>query len=184
MEMSGQLHALAALLPGKRYPVTITREGGWPQSWFGRYGKANCPCAWLIKHYALWAYWGMDVYIHVFLTSALAGGEWSVSSPSRFNPGEKATGIHWIGGWVERRGGLDDVEKRKFFILPGLELRLLGRPARSQSLYRLSYPGPSLRGIWTRNKWRLYLYGGTRELIRNEKNENTAAGAGGNEEKW
>jgi hypothetical protein len=40
--------------------------------------------------------------------------------------------------------GLDDVEKRKFFTLPGLELRPLGRPARNQSLYRLSYPGSKL----------------------------------------
>jgi hypothetical protein len=39
------------------------------------------------------------------------------------------------------RAGLDDVEKRKFLFLPGLELRPLGRPARSQSLHRLSYPG-------------------------------------------
>jgi hypothetical protein len=42
---------------------------------------------------------------------------------------------------VDHRAGLDDVEKRKFLNLPGLELRPLGRPARSQSLYRLSYPG-------------------------------------------
>jgi hypothetical protein len=41
---------------------------------------------------------------------------------------------------VGPRAGLDDVEKRKFFTLPGLELRSLGRPARSQSLYRLRYP--------------------------------------------
>jgi hypothetical protein len=33
--------------------------------------------------------------------------------------------------------GLADVEKRNFLILPGLELRHLGRPARRQSLYRL-----------------------------------------------
>jgi hypothetical protein len=32
------------------------------------------------------------------------------------------------------------VKKRKFLTLPGLELRPLGRPARSQSLYRLRYP--------------------------------------------
>jgi hypothetical protein len=42
---------------------------------------------------------------------------------------------------VAPRAGLKDVEKRKFIILPELELRPLGRPARSQSLYRLSYPG-------------------------------------------
>jgi hypothetical protein len=39
------------------------------------------------------------------------------------------------------RAGLDDVEKRKFVTLRGLEFRPLGRQARSQSLYRLSYPG-------------------------------------------
>jgi hypothetical protein len=42
---------------------------------------------------------------------------------------------------VDLRAGLDDVEKRKFFTLPGLELRPLGRPASSQSLCRLRYPG-------------------------------------------
>jgi hypothetical protein len=39
------------------------------------------------------------------------------------------------------RAGLDDVEKRNYLTLPRLELRTLGRPARSQSLYRLRYPG-------------------------------------------
>jgi hypothetical protein len=47
---------------------------------------------------------------------------------------------------VGPRAGLDDVEKRKFLTLPGLELLTRGRPARSQSLYRLRYPG-SYRGI-------------------------------------
>jgi hypothetical protein len=32
---------------------------------------------------------------------------------------------------VDLRAGLDDLEKRKFLTLPGLELRHLGRPARS-----------------------------------------------------
>jgi hypothetical protein len=35
---------------------------------------------------------------------------------------------------VGPRTVLDDVEKRKFLPLPGLEFRPLGRPARSQSL--------------------------------------------------
>jgi hypothetical protein len=34
------------------------------------------------------------------------------------------------------------MEKLKFLTLPGLELRPLGRPARSQSLYRQSYCSP------------------------------------------
>jgi hypothetical protein len=42
---------------------------------------------------------------------------------------------------VDPRAGVDEVEKRKFLTLPGLEFRPLGRPARSPSLYRLRYPG-------------------------------------------
>jgi hypothetical protein len=48
---------------------------------------------------------------------------------------------HWIGSWVDPRTGLDDVEERKFLTLPGLELRSLGRPVRTQSLNRVCYPG-------------------------------------------
>jgi hypothetical protein len=47
---------------------------------------------------------------------------------------------------------VDDVEKKTFLTLPGLELRPLGRSAVSQSLYLLRYPG-SLPMI--RNKWKL-----------------------------
>jgi hypothetical protein len=47
----------------------------------------------------------------------------------RFTPGERPPGTHWIGGWADLRAGLDDLEKRKFLTLPGLELRPLGRPA-------------------------------------------------------
>jgi hypothetical protein len=48
-----------------------------------------------------------------------------------------------LRGWVDPRAtaGLDVVDKWKFLTLPGLEFQPLGRPARSQSLYRLSYPG-------------------------------------------
>jgi hypothetical protein len=87
------------------------------------------------------AYGVVDVQIHVFLIWALIRGEWSVSRPSRFTPGERAPGTHWIEGWVDPRVGLDDMEKRQFLTLPRLEPRSLGRPARSQSLYRLRYPG-------------------------------------------
>jgi hypothetical protein len=52
-----------------------------------------------------------DAEIHVFLTSALVGGEWSASRPWRFTPGERAPSTHWIGGWVDLRAGLDDMEK-------------------------------------------------------------------------
>jgi hypothetical protein len=33
-------------------------------------------------------YGKVDLEIHVFLTLALVGGEWSASSPGRFNPKE------------------------------------------------------------------------------------------------
>jgi hypothetical protein len=52
----------------------------------------------------------------------------------RLSPGEIARGTHWMGGWMDLRSGLDDMEKYKFLILPGLELRPLGPPASSQSL--------------------------------------------------
>jgi hypothetical protein len=80
------------------------------------------------------AYGGVDLYIHVVLTLALVGVEWSASLPCRFTRGN-----HWIGGWVDPRASLDDMETWKFMTLPGPELRPLSFPARSQSLYRLRY---------------------------------------------
>jgi hypothetical protein len=56
------------------------------------------------------AYRGLDV-THIFLTSVLVRGEWSASRHGRFTPGERAPGTHWIGGWVDPRAGLDDMEK-------------------------------------------------------------------------
>jgi hypothetical protein len=73
------------------------------------------------------AYEGVDVKVHIFLTSAFAGNEWLASRPGRFTPGEISPGTHWIGGWVDPTAGLDDVEKT----LPRLELRPFGLRARS-----------------------------------------------------
>jgi hypothetical protein len=61
------------------------------------------------------AYGGVDIQIHVFLTSSLVGGELSASCSGRFAPGERVP-----GGWVGPRTGLDDVEKRNFLPIPGL----------------------------------------------------------------
>jgi hypothetical protein len=91
------------------------------------------------------AYVGVDVWIHTVLTSTLVGGEWSASRTCHFTPGERVPSTYWIGGRVDPRASLDEVEKRKFLTLPGLKLRPLGRPARSQSLYRLSYPGSQVQ---------------------------------------
>jgi hypothetical protein len=45
-----------------------------------------------------------------------------------FRPPQLYPVTHWIGGWEDPRAGLDDVEKRKFLTLTGLELRPLCRP--------------------------------------------------------
>jgi hypothetical protein len=57
------------------------------------------------------AYGGVDVYTHVFFTSALVGGELSTSRSGHFTPWERVPGTHWIGGWVGPKVGLDDMEK-------------------------------------------------------------------------
>jgi hypothetical protein len=80
------------------------------------------------------AYGAVDLQTHI-LTSALVEGEWSASGPGRLTLGERAPHIHWIGGWVDPRASLDDVDMRKFLCLSRPEPRLLGRPASSHSLY-------------------------------------------------
>jgi hypothetical protein len=77
----------------------------------------------------------------IVLTSTLVQGEWSASRLSRFTPGDKVPGIHYMGGWMGPRASLDDIEKRKFLKFSGLELWSLCYSARSQLLYRLRYPG-------------------------------------------
>jgi hypothetical protein len=97
-----------------------------------------CPVSAYIKSNQIWPeVWHycrnvtFSLWLADFLTSAEVGGEFSASRPCRLNPGEKATGIHWVGGWVGSRADLDDVEKRKILLLTVLELQTLGRPARN-----------------------------------------------------
>jgi hypothetical protein len=77
--------------------------------------------------------WGVDVWIHVFLISAIVGGKWLASRLGRFTLGKRAPGTNWIGDWMGPRTGLDDVERRKILPLLGLEIRPLGRLACSPS---------------------------------------------------
>jgi hypothetical protein len=92
---------------------------------------------------------GLDIWIHVFLTLALVGGEWSASCPGCFTPSEIASSTRWIGGWVGLRTSLDDMEK----ILDPARTQTLTpcHPAHSQSLYQLHYPGSFMHNI-------VYLY--------------------------
>jgi hypothetical protein len=69
-----------------------------------------------------------------FLAVALVGGEWSTSRPGRFTPEEVAPRTHWIGGWMDLRAGLDDLEKRKFLRNKRILFRIL-RQIRIQILF-------------------------------------------------
>jgi hypothetical protein len=53
-------------------------------------------------------YGEVDVYIHIFLTTAVVNGEWLTSRHSPFIPKERDSDTYWIGGWVGPRTGLDD----------------------------------------------------------------------------
>jgi hypothetical protein len=77
---------------------------------------------------------------HIFLTSALVGGEWSASCTGHFTPEERVPSTNLIGGRLGPRDGLVDMEKKKFLILPGLELWPLSCSTCRQLLYQLSYP--------------------------------------------
>jgi hypothetical protein len=102
-----------------------------------------CLTDWALCHEGVWGSGCIDPYFLDLGTS----WRWVVSfTPLLLYPwGESPPpGIHWLGGLVDPRAGLVDVEERKFLTLPRLELRPLGRPACSQSLYRFCYPGTSL----------------------------------------
>jgi hypothetical protein len=76
---------------------------------------------------------------HIFLTSALIGGEWLASLPCRGTPRRESPGIHRIRCWMGRKAGMDGTQKKKSLTLSGLEIRPIDRPARGLSLYRLRY---------------------------------------------
>jgi hypothetical protein len=59
--------------------------------------------------------------------------DWSASRPDRFIPGKISRCTYWIGGSVGPRAGLNSVKNRPY------HESNTGPPARSPSLYRLSY---------------------------------------------
>jgi hypothetical protein len=127
---------------------TDGRTDGWMDGWISEISEfmtVEWDKTWRvpilkIKHYAMKTYAGVDVEIHFFLTLRLVGVKWSALYPCRFIRGESIPSTHSIGGWVEPRAGLDDVERKIIVPLTGLEVRPLGRPANSPSLYRLRNP--------------------------------------------
>jgi hypothetical protein len=97
--------------------------------------------------------------LHYIFTSLVRMGEcihgrkflylWLVNIKyRRFNPEKERpvpTGIHWLGGCVCQRTGMNDMEKWKFLSLPGIELWSVDRTTRRQSLYRMHYSRSSLK---------------------------------------
>ena len=74
-------------------------------------------------------------------TSALDGGGWSTPRPGRFTPGKDPVPIVQEAGWAPGPvwTGAENLAPAR--------IRSPDRPARSESLYRLSYPGPILKYI-------------------------------------
>jgi hypothetical protein len=57
-------------------------------------------------------YGKMEAWLHTFLTSVLVvGGQ--LHSPVALPPDKQPPCVHWIGGWMESRAGLDAVVKTK-----------------------------------------------------------------------
>jgi hypothetical protein len=72
-----------------------------------------------------------------FLTSALDGVSGQSHAPVALNPRESTPGIHLTGCWVGPRAGLDTEASGKTLCRGSNP----GRPACSQTLHWLSYPG-------------------------------------------
>ena len=70
------------------------------------------------------------------LTSALVGGGWSAPRPGRFTPGKDPVPTVQKAGWA-----IGPVWTGAENLAP-TGIRSPDRPARSESQYRLSYPGP------------------------------------------
>ena len=70
------------------------------------------------------------------LTSVLDGGGWSTARPGRFTPGKEPVPIVQEAGWSPEAvwTGVENLSRTG--------IRSPDRPARKQSLYRLSYTGP------------------------------------------
>jgi hypothetical protein len=70
----------------------------------------------------------------------------SIMPQPRFTPRKRTPGTHWKGGWVGPRASLDAGARRK--ILCTCRGSNPDHPARSQTLYCLSYPSSSVNNIF------------------------------------
>jgi hypothetical protein len=116
-------------------------SGFWPPiSLFYRWGNCQVCDFGALVIFAVITYISMGVWgsgcINPLFSWTLHWFEVSgqIHATAALPPGKEPPGTRWIGSWVGPRSGLDDVEKRKYLILPGLELRPLGRLARRHGI--------------------------------------------------
>ena len=85
---------------------------------------------------------GVEVYLYSFFNFGAKWGGWSTPRSGRFNPGKTRYPLYRrLGG---PRAGLTGAEN-----LAPTGIRSPDLPARSESLYRLRYPGPSWPHIYS-----------------------------------
>ena len=92
------------------------------------------------------------MYLYPFMTTALEGGGVRFTPRPLFTPGKELVPIVQEAGWAPGLvwTGVED--------LAPTGIRSLDRPARSQSLYRLSYPYATLGWYLIENRNRYVLY--------------------------
>ena len=88
---------------------------------------------------------GEQRYNYSFFNLGARWGGWPTPRPGRFTPGGRP-GTHCIGGWVSPRACLDRCGKSR----PPTGIPSPDRQARSDSLYRLRYPGPGIQVVTLR----------------------------------
>jgi hypothetical protein len=117
--------------------------------------------------------------------------EWLASRPGRFNPGERAPGIHWIWGWLGPAAGLDAVKKVKISCM--CQNRMVQRMAcpyidwaisasylkiHTKNVFRLlsnvgfmeNKNGLTSRRVWTAKSWKKWFKQNFIEIRRRTQN--------------
>jgi hypothetical protein len=112
-----------------------------------RLALKSCPWA-STEHHTIKTYWGVEVKLHAFLTSALDGGEWSASQPGRFTPGEYSSRfpLDRMWGGLQNRSGHGGAEKNSK-PQPGIELRGVIAPLPQYAI-----------GAQLKSHWQFYFY--------------------------
>jgi hypothetical protein len=87
--------------------------------------------------------WGSGGIASFSFASPLDGGEWSVSRPVRFTPGESYPSIHCIGGWVGLTEVLDATATvtaaQTIQSVPGGKVNILGGHSIGHSKQEIVY---------------------------------------------